>query len=491
MLIGREEQQETLMRLLESDKSEFVAVYGRRRVGKTYLIRETYREHFVFQHTGLQKGDKKAQLKEFCNSLELAGMRKVPKLKDWSDAFFALAKFIQTLRPGKKVIFIDELPWMETPKSNLVSALDHFWNSWASARNDIVLVVCGSATSWIIKKIVKNYGGLHNRLTRQIHLKPFCLNDCERFATAMHLGMSRRNILETYMVLGGVPYYWQCMQREYSWAQNINRLFFHDDGELQGEFDALYASLFRNPKPYIDIITALGTKKAGMTREEIRVTSHQDKGGKLTEMLEELEQCDFIRSFSSIGKRKKETMYQLIDNFTLFYFKFLAGKRINEQNYWSMVITKPEYNSWSGVAFERVCFQHIEQIKRALGISGIICNVYSWIYKPGKEERLNETESKSESGAMNARGKQGVQIDMLLDRDDNVINLCEMKFTKGPYEITSAYDEELARKASVFMRETGTKKGVSTIMVTSYGLVRNGYANGIQNQVTMEDLFRE
>ena len=287
MIIGRQNQQQLLLSLLEKEDSQFVAIYGRRRVGKTYLVRETFSSHIVFQHTGLQKVDKKGQLKEFQRSLLNAGMPKVPKFSDWFDAFFALGQFLQSRPEGKKVVFIDELPWMDTPKSNLVAALDHFWNGWASARKDIVLVICGSATSWIISKIVKNYGGLHNRLTRQIYLQPFTLKECEQFATANNFGMSRRNILETYMVLGGIPYYWQFMQKEYSPAQNIDHLFFEKMSPLRGEFNALYASLFRNPQPYIDIITALGTKKAGMTRSEIIETTGLNIGGKLTSMLEE------------------------------------------------------------------------------------------------------------------------------------------------------------------------------------------------------------
>ena len=451
MIIGRQNQQQLLLSLLEKEDSQFVAIYGRRRVGKTYLVRETFSSHIVFQHTGLQKVDKKGQLKEFQRSLLNAGMPKVPKFSDWFDAFFALGQFLQSRPEGKKVVFIDELPWMDTPKSNLVAALDHFWNGWASARKDIVLVICGSATSWIISKIVKNYGGLHNRLTRQIYLQPFTLKECEQFATANNFGMSRRNILETYMVLGGIPYYWQFMQKEYSPAQNIDHLFFEKMSPLRGEFNALYASLFRNPQPYIDIITALGTKKAGMTRSEIIETTGLNIGGKLTSMLEELEECDFIRSFYALGKQKKDILYQLIDNFTL-----LADSHIVGANYWSQMIIKPQYNAWAGLAFERICFQHINQIKRALSISGIISNVYSWQYRP-----TNPNES-------------GAQIDMLIDRDDQVIE---------------SYNNTLQNKLSTFITHSGTRKGVSLMMITSYGLKRNQWANSIPLQLTMDDLF--
>lgn len=469
-MLGREEEKRVLLSLLESDKSEFVAIYGRRRVGKTYLVRETFNYKFAFQHTGLQGGTIQEQLEEFANSLIIAGMKKVKRPKSWSQAFFMLGQHLSTL-PDKKVIFIDELPWLDTPNSKFVSALDHFWNGWATARKDIVLVVCGSATSWIMEKVVMNYGGLHNRLTEQIYLRPFTLHECEQYATQRNLGMSRRNILETYMVLGGIPFYWEMLRKDVSWAQNIDRLFFHPNGKMRNEFEALYKSLFRYPKSYIDVVSALATKKIGMTRNEIVAALDGDSGGTLTRVLKELEQCDFIRSYNSIGKAKKESVYQLIDNFTLFYFKFMADGTINAKDYWSRVISKPIYNTWSGLAFERVCFQHIDQIKHALGISGIISNVYSWVYT-----------SKSPD-------EKGAQIDMLIDRDDSIINVCEMKFSQGEYELTEKYDLELRNKIGTFQTKTKTRKGLSIVMITSYGLKRNTWANGINAQVTMDDLF--
>lgn len=469
-MLGREEEKRVLLSLLESDKSEFVAIYGRRRVGKTYLVRETFNYKFAFQHTGLQGGTIHEQLEEFANSLIIAGMKKVKRPKNWSQAFFMLGQYLSTI-PNKKVIFIDELPWLDTPNSKFVAALDHFWNGWATARKDIVLVVCGSATSWIIDKVVMNYGGLHNRLTEQIYLRPFTLRECEQYALEKNLGMSRRNILETYMVLGGIPFYWDMLRKDLSWAQNIDRMFFHPNAKMRNEFDALYKSLFRCPKSYIDVVSVLATKKIGMTRNEIMAALRGDSGGTLTKTLRELEQCDFIRSYNSIGKAKKETVYQLIDNFTLFYFKFMADGRINAKDYWSHVISKPVYNAWSGLAFERVCFQHIDQIKHALGISGVICNVYSWIYASKSPE------------------ERGTQIDMLIDRDDNIINLCEMKFSQGEYELTEKYDLELRNKIGTFQTKTKTRKGLSIVMITSYGLKRNTWANGINAQITMDDLF--
>ena len=471
MLSNREKERNELIKLFESKRSEFVAIYGRRRVGKTYLIRETFKGKFSFQHTGLKDANVEEQLQEFFHSLQRNGLRSKKKPRNWSEAFFMLETLLDRKKDGKKMVFIDELPWMDTQKSNFISALDHFWNSWANARNDILLIVCGSATSWIISKIVMNYGGLHNRLTQQIYVAPFTLRECEQYAKERHFSMTRRQILETYMIIGGIPFYWDCIQKELSWAQNIDAMFFRKNSPLRREFDALYASLFRSPQPYIDVVTILGQKKTGMTRDEIMKLLPRNLGGKLTTILKNLDECDFIRAYTPIGKKKKDSVYQLIDNYTLFYFKFIEGKNINDPNYWSHTITKPLYNAWSGLAFERVCFWHIDQIKKALGISGIISNVYSWVYRPKNE------------------GDTGVQIDMLIDRDDNVINLCEMKFSQGEFELTEKYDMNLHNKMSIFQTKTKTRKGVSIVMITSFGLTKNAWANDIQQQITMDDLF--
>lgn len=471
MLVGRQFEQNLLNEITRSDKSEFVAIYGRRRVGKTYLVRETFNYNFAFQHTGVQNGDKARQLIEFERSLKTAGMDKCPKLKDWFMAFDLLGELLQGVESEKKIVFIDEMPWLDTPKSDFLSALEHFWNGWATMRRDIVLIVCGSATSWIVSKLVNNYGGLHNRLTRQIYLKPFTLHECELYANARELKMTRMQILQTYMVLGGVPYYWSFLRKGYSWAQNIDSLFFVDNADLRNEFDALYSSLFRNPDPYIKIVTALSKKKAGMTRGEIANALGQDHGGTLTKILKDLELCGFIRSYTSIGKAKKDTLYQLFDNFTLFYFRFIDGNSIKDQQFWSRSIGGNAFNVWSGLAFERICFQHVEQIKMALGISGVMSSVYSWVYRPTSKE------------------ESGVQIDMLIDRNDGVINLCEIKFSQGKYEIKKKYAEELRQKLAVFQSKTETRKSVFTVMITTEGLTNNEYAGDIQNEVVVNDLF--
>lgn len=426
MLIGRKEELKTLHQALIADESKFVAIYGRRRVGKTFLVREAFNNDFAFYHTGLANETNRIQLAEFNRSLTSYSKQKQSKLKDWYDAFDRLGQLLAQSTIPKKVVFIDEMPWMDSPRSNFLSALEH--------------------------------------------LKPFCLRECELYSEEMGLRFNRRQVLEGYMIMGGVPFYWSQLKPGMSLAQNINQLFFSEDGNLRHEFDDLYDSLFKQPKPYLSIVDALATKKVGMTRTEILQATKLTDNGKLTEYLENLEYCGFIRKYNCIGMKAKNALFQLMDNYTLFYYKFIKDSYINDAQYWTKITGKPEYNTWCGLAFERVCLQHVEQIKAKLGIQGVITTVYSWSVTGSKE-------------------KPGAQIDLLIDRSDDVINLCEIKYSKAPFQITNTIDASLQNKRERFIQETGTEKAVHLTMITTMGLSDNPYAWDVQSVVTMDDLF--
>ena len=472
MLLGREKEQEKLLQLLDKEESQFCVVYGRRRVGKTYLIRETFAGRFAFQHTGLANAAKSDQLREFKESLRSAGMRITKTPKTWYEAFGLLQEHLGHLPHGKKVVFIDELSWLDTPKSSFVSALEHFWNGWATAREekDIVLVVCGSATSWLMNKVIRNHGGLHNRLTMKIFLQPFTLYECKQFARHLKLELSDRDLLELYMIMGGIPYYWGFLRKGKSLAQNIDQLFFSADAPLMDEYDALYASLFKNAAPHTTIIASLSTKKTGMRRKELLQTTRLSDNSVFERALEELEQCNFIRKYYAFGKKEKEALYQLMDNFTLFHFRFIAENRHRDEHYWSHTIETQRHAAWAGLAFERVCLWHLPQMLQALGIHGVVTSAHSW--------QTGETEA-----------HPGVQIDLLIDRNDNIINLCEMKYANTAYCISKEESLKMRTRKEVFKSVTKTKKAVHLTMVTTYGTQHNAYWNDIQSEITMEDLF--
>lgn len=469
-MIGRKHETEKLLRAYRSEQSEFVAVYGRRRIGKTFLINETFQSQFSFHHAGVENASMTNQLEFFRMSLKRQGLPQCPRLKNWLDAFFQLETLLEASSKVRKVVFLDELPWFDTPKSSFLCAFEHFWNSWACLRHDILLIICGSATSWLVKKVFRARGGLHNRVTMQIPLQPFTLKECEEYADYRQLGFNRAQIAECYMALGGVAYYWNLLEAGKSAIQNYDNLFFAEDAEMPQEFKRLFSSLFKNEGQYVEIITLLAGHKSGMTREELR-EALSNAGGELTTHLEELEECGFIRHYSSIGKQTKGCLFQLIDSYTLFYFLFIRQRRGNDGSFWSHTYSSGAANAWRGLAFERLCLLHVQQIKHALGISGILADVYSW---------------RSKSASENDRR---VQIDLLIDRGDNTINLCEMKYTDMPYALDAEEANRIQTRANVFREQTGTRKAIQTTLVASAGLKPGKYNGCINSVITLDDLF--
>ncbi|MDV0444695.1 hypothetical protein MmiAt1_02300 [Methanimicrococcus sp. At1] len=470
-IIGRYKETEILNDCFESNQSEFVAVYGRRRVGKTFLVRKTFENNFAFYFTGSANLSLKDQLHNFNISLNKFGLESYSYKSNWADTFEQLIHLLENKQcSGKKVIFLDEIPWIDTPRSGFLPALEYFWNSWASARSDILLIVCGSATSWMINHLIKNRGGLYNRVTKRMIIEPFTLKECELYFRENNVEMSRYQIAEAYMILGGIPFYLSLFDKKMSLAQNVDYLFFSSNGILKDEFFNLYASLFKNSENHIRVVEALSKKAKGMIRSEISETAKISDGGSLVRILEELEQCGFIRKYHAFD-RKKGYLYQLVDFYTLFYYNFIKDNEYADENSWMNSIDSAQHRAWSGYAFEQVCLIHTRQIKNKLGISGVLTNISSWRSK------------NSQSGA---------QIDMVIDRKDDVINLCEMKYSgSGLYVIDKKYSENLGQKKSVFISETGTKKAVHLTMVTTYGISKNMYSSMIQSEIRLDDLFED
>ncbi len=469
--VARDAERRKLAAAADANRSQFVAIYGRRRVGKTLLVREAFDYRFTFQHAGLAKGNLAQQLFAFESSLREAGLTGFKRSNNWLEAFELLKDLIRASHDSRKVIFIDELSWMDTPRCDLMMALESFWNGWASARRDVLLIVCASATSWMLNKVVHNRGGLYNRLTCQIPLRPFTLKECEELLAAKGIAMGRHEVLECYMAMGGVPYYWDLLQRGMSLAQNLDAIFFAEDAPLAHEFDYLFSSLFRNPDGYLAVVQALATRKAGMTREELSESTGIPSSGSLTRILSDLESCGFIRKYRPFGRKGREALYQLVDNFTLFHYKFLRGGNRDER-FWTNQVNSPALNSWRGIAFERVCLEHIPQIKAALGISGVFTEVGSWSCRADPE-----------------KGICGCQVDLLISRADNVVNLCEMKYSRGSYSLTRKGEQALRDKVADFQAVTRSRSAVHVTLVVPYGLNLNAYSGVVQSVVTADELF--
>ena len=472
-LISREEEKKRLIMALESNKPELVALIGRRRVGKTFLVRKTYGDHIKLEVTGLQKDRQKMQLRNFLISMRASGLQSETDEQpdNWLDAFFLLTQELDKLDLQEKyVVFFDELPWMAGKRSDFISGFSYFWNSWASKQH-VVVVICGSATSWMIEKVINDKGGLHNRITDILHLHPFTLKETEKFLSAKHINYPRYQVLLLYMAMGGIPMYLDFVRKDLSAVQNINELCFKKSGFLFDEFNRLYPALFDRHHRHVSIVKALSTKQKGLTRREILAATGLPDGGSFTKTLNELQQSSFINSFSGKGKKKKDTLYRLTDFYSLFYLSQIEPNKESQALDFGQLFLTPSFKAWSGYAYENVCFSHIEQIKAKLGISGVLTKTYSYIAKPTDD-------------------LPGTQIDLLIDRMDHAIHLCEIKFSQNPYILDKKTAENIRQKHAVFQHNSKTKKHLFTTLITTLGLVENKWTAEIVDQsLTMDDLF--
>ena len=475
-IIGRIQEISELQRLYEARTPELVAVYGRRRIGKTFLIREFFKNKFAFYHTGVSpleitgKDLQKRQLEEFYITLREYGLRDAICPSSWPEAFRLLRQLLEKKSSNKRqVVFLDELPWMDTPRSGFITAFEHFWNGWASSQPNIMLIVCGSATSWMKDKLLNNKGGLYGRVTYNMKLSPFSLKECEMFFKHKGIELDRYDIVQSYMAVGGIPYYMNYFRKGLSLAQNIDSLFFAKNAPLSNEYNRLFASLFGDNSDSKSIVKLLATRRFGFTRKEITQKAGLSSGGTLTKSLAALVNSDFIIPYTPLGA-KRETYYKLIDNFCLFYLNFIGKKTVSDESFWQNTVMSPAIASWQGFAFEEVCFSHISQIKSALGIAGVQADISSLIIKKDGK-------------------KAGSQIDLLIDRADRVINLCEIKFSNKEFVIDKSYEEKLRQRTEIIRELTKNKKNIHLTFVTTFGLKSNAYSNRVQKSLIMNDLF--
>lgn len=474
-LVGRVNEIEILDKYIESEKSEFIAVYGRRRVGKTYLIKQTLGDLFDFSFTGMYEESARNQRSQFQKEINIKSGKKRKIPADWFEAFDNLKEYLISLEKNRVVVFLDELPWIDTPRSNFLSAFSLFWNNWNQNDIKLKLVVCGSSTSWMVDKLIGNKGGLYGRITRSIYLSPFTLKETESFLNEVKMmDYGKKQVLDTYMILGGIPYYLDMLDKDLPLSINIDRLLFQENAPLKIEYDFLFRSLFKDNNSYRKVIEALSFKLSGLRREEI-IKMTKIQGGELTTVLKDLCSCDFVKSYSLPNRSQRENIYQLIDLYSLFYLRFIKGNTGIDESYWTNLGQSGKKNSWAGYAFEQVCLHHIKQIKYKLGISGILANTFSWSRKPFIDDDNN--------------AYKGGQIDLVIDRADNVINLCEIKYSLDEYLIDNEYEKTVRDRLGLFRATTKTKKDIQCTLITTYGLKRNAYSGIIHNVVTMDDLF--
>ena len=470
-LIGRDAEIEKLEALAQSPHAEFLALFGRRRVGKTFLVNQVFKNRFAFKMTGVIEGTLKDQFTAFSDAMEEFGYAMPETPKDWMTAFVMLKNALKEVAKNDErcIIFIDELPALDAENSNVAGAVGYFWNSWASLQDNVVLIICGSATSWMIANVIDSKGGLHDRLTEEMAIHPFMLREVEEYLNERQFVWNRQMALQAYMVFGGIPYYLSLLDSGESLVQNIDRLFFSRDTKMRREFRRLFNTLYKHPEKYIEIVKALSKSRYGMTREQLAKELKCANNGHLGDKLDDLVQCDLVRK--NIVREKeikgKDAIYQLCDFFSLFYLTFVDRAEV-ETEYWSHHINTPEVNTWMGLAYERICMAHIPQIKRALRIDGISTLNYSWRSKTTKP---------------------AAQIDLIIERADKIVNVCEVKYSQDAYELDKEEYDKINQRRNTFIKETGLRHASWLTMITTEGLAKGMYSGMIQNVVTLDDLF--
>ncbi len=473
-LVGRQKEMRQLQNCVDSKESQLVIVYGRRRVGKSFLINQFFNESFDFKLVGDLKLDKKGQLINFYNELKRKTGNDIKIPKDWREAFWQLRDYLDTFKDDKKhIVFFDEMPWLDNQKSDFLPAFEYFWNSFGAAKNNLMFIVCGSATSWLVDNIDHNKGGLFNRQNLRLYLEPFTLYETEEFLIKKkNINWSRYDICECYMILGGIPYYLELLDRNLTFSQNIDNLFFKRHAALWDEFDHLYSTLFRKAENYIKIVEAVSTKRIGLSRKEIIEHTKFRDNSDLTKILLNLTDAGFLRAYSFFGKKKQGIFFQLADYFTMFHIKFIKDNYGKDEDFWSTSLENPARKAWAGLTFEQLCKDHIKQIKHKLSIAGIHSEESAWYTKADEVH-------------------DGAQIDMLIDRRDRIIDVCEIKFSEKPFIIDKEYDLELRNKMGTFKAVSKTTKAVQLVMITTFGVKQNMYSNIVQGQITVDDLFAE
>ena len=470
-IIGRELEIKKLSAAVDRVRPEFIALYGRRRVGKTFLINQMFRNQFAFKMTGVIEGTLKDQFTAFVDAMNDYGFDVPEQPKDWMQAFIMLKNALKKkVNNGEQcIVFIDELPAMDAEGSNVAGAVGYFWNNWASQYDNFVFIICGSATSWMITNVIDSKGGLHDRITVEMPIHPFTLKETEQYLEYQHFLWNRQMVLQAYMIFGGIPYYLSLLDKEESLVQNVDRLFFSQDIQMRREFRRLFNTLYKNPEKHIDIIKALNKSRKGLTREEIASELKCSNNGHLGKQLEDLVCCDLIRKNIVREKeiKRKDAIYQLCDFFSLFYLTFIERAEV-EQQYWSHHINTPEVNSWMGLTYERICMAHIQQIKHSLHLDTISTLSYSW-------------RSKTSTPA--------AQIDIIIERADKIVNICEVKYCQYEYNLDKDEYERINKRKNAFIQETGLRHTPWLTMITTEGVARGKYSEMIQTQVTLDDLF--
>ena len=305
-------------------------------------------------------------------------------------------------------------------------------------------------------------------ITCQIFLRPFSLKETELFMNDRDFGWSRKQIAEAQMVFGGLPFFFDLLNPDESLTWNINMLCFNQHALLRNESKKLLEATLKKSPVYNRIMERLSHNYYGMPKaqcqEELGIPQ-----GTFTRAVDDLVKCGYVHESKDNYIKGHPLRLQLVDPFLLFHYNFLSKNApVQVKSFEVYKADTGKYINWRGHAFEVLCLYHIEQIKKALGISGVNTNEYSWI------------SSKKEGGA---------QIDLVIERDDGIANLCEEKFTDTAFSISSEYEEDLLNKIELYKQETKTKHATKLVLISVEGIKGSAHTEHITRVLTLDDLF--
>ena len=493
-MIGRKKEIKLLNEICDLEESSLVAIYGRRRIGKTYLVNHMFKKYrqdcLFFEFTGAYDGDKRGQIDNFIDQVyEWFYVEPSFEIKSWSDAFRFLKrtidKEIKKRDSNEKVIvFLDEVPWIDrSNKGGFLSALGYFWNTWCEPRENVVLILCGSNSSWIRDKILKNArGSLYQRVTHQISMYPFDLKETKAYLLEQKGFMiDNKTVTDIYMIFGGVAKYLSFLNPNESSAENIDRVFFSIHGSMYREYDELFSSLFADKSDYYkSVIELLCTRRSGFSLSDISKAFNEKLGGKLRLAIAELEECGFIKGLSKYGNSVRGVNYMIVDPYILFHHKWIKGFSRNDiatlpNNYWLHKSSSQSYAVWSGYAFEIVVMVNIRLYLNAIGRLGFFSGVYHWQHMAKSED------------------EQGAQIDMVVNYGNNIFDILECKYYNSEYVISKEYAKNIKNKLSMFKKYglySKQKSELRLVFLTSYGVKMNAEAHSLNiSRVCLDDLF--
>ena len=462
-IIGRKDEEEHLLWRLSHDEGQFIAVYGRRGTGKTFFVEELLGERIDLTVTGIPGGSRKDELHNFSRELSARSGQKFPFTRSWMDAFRQLRSFIETRKEQESIIvFLDELQWMDTPKSRFLTMLGHFWNSYGNWVRNFRLIIASSDPGWMIQKVFGDPGELYGRIVCRLWLRPFTLRETEELLQRRGFHLDRRETLLAHMLTGGVPYFLTMLDPKESLAENTERLFFSPDAPLCAECESVLSSLsaVSEGSPGRRILELLAQNDRGLRIEEITKALKPEPEDIIQDALQGLEESGLTRVYGSFRKRKHGAVHCLSDSSLLFCLRFVRGCAGTPPRSRS---DAGERRTWMNAAFAISCLRHMNEIREAAGISRILVSICVW--QP-----------------------EGRPV-LVFDRGDRAVSICEIEYSESPLSAAECLPH-LQRLMEQFRAETRTKKALKPVMIAPYGI--DGITDGWEVQcVTLDDLFRE